>query len=132
MAVAEGRGRALAAAAERARAPAAAPGNAAAAAPGISDPAAHLRPRPADAPFRCHRGVLYDLFNFLTKHVGAAAITNSFEIEGGSRTTLTVPGMKLKKKIYSSFSFFSYNFTGDPFVANYFAHNNQVAENKRQ
>ncbi|EFX80061.1 hypothetical protein DAPPUDRAFT_103837 [Daphnia pulex] len=88
--VAEGRGRALAAAAERARAPAAAPGNAAAAAPGIADPAAHLRPRPADAPLRCHRGVLYDLFKFLKKHVGAAAITNSFEIEGGSRTKLTV------------------------------------------
>jgi hypothetical protein len=32
--------------------------------------------------------------NFLTKHVQAAAILKSVEIEGGSRTTITVPGMK--------------------------------------
>jgi hypothetical protein len=52
--------------------------------------------------------VQYDMLRFLTKHVRAAAIVKSVEIVGGTRTIITVPGMKLKFFFcYSCFSFFS-------------------------
>jgi hypothetical protein len=73
------------------------------------------------------------MFNFLTKHVRAAAILKSVEIEGGSRTTITVPGMKFKKKfVIHLFHSFLNIVTGDPFVAIFYAHNNRVSEKKRQ
>jgi hypothetical protein len=69
----------------------------------------------------------------LTKHVRAAAIVKTVEIEGDSRTTITAPGMKLKIFfVIHLFHFFLNIVTSDPFVAIFYAHNNPVSENKRK
>jgi hypothetical protein len=55
------------------------------------------------------------------------------ETYGGSRTTVTVHGKKFKKKIVIRvFHSFLSILSGDPFVAEYIAHNDWVDENKRQ
>jgi hypothetical protein len=55
------------------------------------------------------------------------------ETYGGSRTTVTVHGKKFKKKIVIRvFHSFLSILSGDPFVAEYIAHNDRVDENKRQ
>jgi hypothetical protein len=92
-------------------------------------------PIPVEIPpiVTCHKGVLYDMFilKFLTKHVRAAAIVKSVQIEGGYRRTITVPGMKLKIIfVIHLFHSFLNIVTGDRFVAIFYAHNNQVSGKK--